>query len=597
MARTKRPKDKATARGQGSASLTARQTTTWEFRRVLALINRADIINDIAEQLDSNRSGPRRVLPWRAWFAANILAVMHTNGDAHMTVAQDIFDGFSPSQRYELGIADLKLDYWQLESGLEAIAQGMEERVSKKTGLVLPPRLSMTAHDIGNNIAKAAIPPTMKFSKRLAADSTDVETWATRRSRASLNVLGDAGKLLDGTILDDTSTEVIDGKIVRRSTHVTRGGKVITFPYKGPDGRWVHSLADWARDGYRSGKQMTSKNVFNGADAHLATSTPRDGDDARAALILGYELAPAGSSKAAAGLRLLDRLNAGCDEHAPRFDEVCVDRGYSMAKHENWARPLAERNIVQHHDLGSNERRKAPGDHPGVIFIDGHPFISALPKKLRELRMPARRLSTDESDDLAAKFAERWPYAFSTNGPARDNGSQRYRGPALTGKVRCPNNPRTMSLPYDRPITNCEPGTKCACSLTFTVKVDDERAKHRQPHLYGTPAWSKAYGARNLSESANASLKSQHGKLTRSSIRVLSFNKTIIMLGLIIAATNMRVVRECYGYDEGKPELLPPPGTPILPLPSDQLPTVENNEPPPHEGPPPDHPDSGLTRD
>lgn len=52
------------------------------------------------------------------------------------------------------------------------------------------------------------------------------------------------------------------------------------------------------------------------------------------------------------------------------------------------------------------------------------------------------------------------------------------------------------------------------------------------------------------------------------------------MLGFVVAATNISVLRTCYGYGEGKPEQLPPPGTPIEPLPARELPVYDDDKPP-----------------
>lgn len=159
----------------------------------------------------------------------------------------------------------------------------------------------------------------------------------------------------------------------------------------------------------------------------------------------------------------------------------------------------------------------------------------------------------------------------------------------MTGKVRCPHNPASMRLAETKPLTNCTPGEPCACSLTFTVQARDVRSKHRQPELYGTENWVKRYGARNLVESFNASLKKHHTKLARHSTRVFGLAKNTIMLGLIIAATNTLILRNRYGYDPAKPETMPEPGTPLLPLPQRQ--ETDSNARHPSTRPP--HPDTG----
>lgn len=379
--------------------------------------------------------------------------------------------------------------------------------------------------------------------------------------------------------------EVIDTAPVATIMHTTCGGRVLTFPMQGEDGRLRHSIDPDARDSYRSAKQMMKKSIFLGYDVHIANMTPAATGERHAALAFGIEVAPGGSNKAAAGLRLIDRLNT----NGYTVESVCVDRGYSMAKNENWALELIKRKITQQHDLGSNETRLAPGDQPGVIFLDGHPYLAVMPKRLRELRRPGLGASEKQVAQSAHAYNERIPYAFSANGPVRPNGAQRYRGPVLTGKVRCPNHPASMRQAPHKPLTNCVPGEPCACGLTLTVQADDVRTKHRQSELYGTENWLKRYGARNLSESFNASPKNHHMTLKRYSTRVYRLTKNTIMLGFIVAATNLAILRSRYGWDEGRPETLPPLDQPLVLLPQKQS-TGSNarHRQPPTSGPPPD---------
>ena len=596
----------------GMAPATAVQTGSWDFDRALAAVRRMETVKIVATELDGHRPGPRRYLPWEAWFTAIALAVMHSRGKAHMTGALAVINGLTPTQRWQLGLRGLDITYAHVESGLETIIKACRPSVNVKTGQVRPPRLTLTEHDIANSLIRATHPPGMVLSDTIAMDSTDFETDAARRSRASLNVLGLAGEAIAGDSDKETPTEVVDGKVMRRSRHRTRGAQVRAFPYVGADKRLVHSLDEDARDGYRSGKQMKGKDTFLGYDLHIATSTPVKGSDARAALAYGIEVAPAGSSKARAGLNLIERLNRTFEEDGHRIAAVCVDRGYSMAKHENWALQLSKQGIVQHHDLGEKETRLAPADKPGIIFLDGHPYIANMPKRLKELRRPGLGATKEEKAAAARDYDERRAYAFSANGPAKlsprdengegkaTDGDQRYRGPVLTGKVRCPNHPRSMRWAEHKPLTNCDAGTKCACGATITVKAADPRAKHRQPELFGTSRWHEAYGARNMSESFNASVKKHHMSLQRHSARVFGLAKNTIMLGFIVAATNIAVLRTCYNHDDGKPEQLPPAGTPVEPQPAGEL-TVFNDDQPPRAGPqpssePPLEPKTNRTR-
>ena len=296
------------------------------------------------------------------------------------------------------------------------------------------------------------------------------------------------------------------------------------------------------------------------------------------AVALGIEVTPAGANKAQAGLNLIDRLT----QAGRTISSIVVDRGYSMAKPENWATPLIRRNIEQHHDLGANEKRLEPADTPGVIFLDGHPYLANMPKRLRELRRLGLGATNEEVAENARAYNERVPWGFARNGRPTRTGAQRYRGPIHAQKVRCPNYPWSLRWPETKPLTNCIPGEPCACAATFTIQADDPRVKHRQPELFGTEHWLKRYGARNLAESFNASLKQHHMKLKRQSSRVFGLMKNTIMLGFIVAATNINILRMRYGWDEGRPELMPPRDKPLKPLPQDS--EKDSNARPPSHG-------------
>lgn len=560
------------------------------FRRARHVARRIDIIPTLMEDLDSHRPGPRRVLSWEAWFTVMLLSVMHSGGAVHMTKAQQVVDGLTSDQRRQLGLEDADLNYGQIESGLEVLVQAMEERVNTETGEVYAPRLRLTAGDIGNSIIQATLPSELPFYGECAIDSTDYESDAARRSRASLNAVDELADDESPEKTVDTPVAVTDGRVSRTSVRRTRGGRIVTFPQRRADGRLQHSLDPDATDGYRSGKQMNHKDIFNGYDNHIACATSGDSGHALPALALGMELTSAGSNKAAAGLALIDRVSTYLKTRGDVLTSVCVDRGYSMAAHENWAQHLIERGISQHHDLGASEKRLEPADRPGIIFLDGHPFVANMPKRLRELRRPGLNATSEEKAEQARIYNERWAYAFSTNGPPTRNGAQRYRGPVHGKKVRCPNHPESMRWDPRKPLTNCTPGQPCACAATLTVKADDKRARHRQPELYGTEKWLKRYGARNLIESFNASLKNHHMRLQRHSTRVFGLAKNTILLGFILAATNMAILLSRYEYDPAKPETLPAPGTQLEPL-AQRAPTGSNarhpTSPPPANGPPP----------
>lgn len=227
---------------------------------------------------------------------------------------------------------------------------------------------------------------------------------------------------------------------------------------------------------------------------------------------------------------------------------------------------MDERGISQVFDLHPTQRGKRPGPIPGTFYLDGGLFSDAMPEALHDLPGYSLGQSAEEKALLAARYDERIPYAFTTQGkPNHTRGTQRYRGPALAGRVRCPNEPRSMRLdPSTRPTTNCTPGHPCSCGTTVTLGPDDQ-FQTRQRNLYGTTAWKASYGRRSAVESGNANLKVHHVMLQRHSTRVRGTNKTGILVALIVAAANASLLLTRYGYDIGNP---PTDSQPIAPLPS-----------------------------
>lgn len=163
-------------------------------------------------------------------------------------------------------------------------------------------------------------------------------------------------------------------------------------------------------------------------------------------------------------------------------------------------------------------------------------------------------MTTEEKAQLTARYDCRAAYAFRPmGGPNLERRTQRYRGPALAGTVRCPNVPESMRLPaHRRPLTSCAPGEECGCGATITLGPGDQ-FRSRQKHLYGTRKWNESYGRRNAVESTNSLIHDTHAKLTRGSIRVRGLHKHGLLTALIVAGVNIALMYSVYGYDAGNP--------------------------------------------
>lgn len=198
------------------------------------------------------------------------------------------------------------------------------------------------------------------------------------------------------------------------------------------------------------------------------------------------------------------RSNATADGRSGPIRHLLADRGYSQHGAKEWQLPLQSRRITQVFDLKETQRGQRPGPIDGTISIDGGIFVDALPKRLRHIPPITWRTTDAERKVIAARRDEMLAYAFSPSSAVNPTtGTQRFKGPVVRGKLRCPNNPRSLRGPHILPLTACKPG--CACSKTVTLGPDYQ-ARERQWPLYQTTDWIKSYGRRTAIESVNAEI-------------------------------------------------------------------------------------------
>lgn len=516
------------------------ETTPTTFRRALTYIDRTGLAPILERDLTA-KTGRPRLMPFRALLTVLMIKAM-ADGEVVMTGAAQILRGLNPSQRHDLGITGLDLEYANIESGIADITAGLAPRVNIHTGEVLSdPRLRIDTQRILDLLVNGSVPDCLTPTTEYAIDATDYETSARRRSRSTL-----VGDPYDPT--EEAPQRASD------------------WPRTGPDGRHVHTPDPDARDGFRSGKNLNSKEIYCGYAIHLAADVVAIGQPGRAPIVRAATVTPAGSSSPAAGLALVDSLTRTHGSAA--VTHVLADRAYSNALTEKWAQPLTERGISQSMDLHSQQQTTRPGPIPGTLTIDGGVFLNSIPDPLRDLKRPGLNATEEMRARSAEQFDRREPYAFDPYGPVRTDGRRRFRGPALTGRVRCPNNARSMRLPHTKPMTHCVPGEPCACSKTFTAAADTVR--FRQPRRYGTTSWLADYSRRNAVESSNSNLKVHHGSLRRGITRVFGLAKNSLFLGMIIAASNMRLIMARAGIDPMDP---PTDGRPValFPRPTNKI--------------------------
>ncbi|RNL57120.1 hypothetical protein [Arthrobacter oryzae] len=384
-----------------------------------------------------------------------------------------------------------------------------------------------------NQFLTGSIPKEFQGYTDYAIDGTAYPTWAER------------GHLTKMEIDDQNLPDLID---LYANTDGTE--KPLNFPKNSKINAINASRPRYTKDpdalaGYRTASNDQPGSPYVGYEIHILTNLPSIGSIVPH-LIQSSTIVSAGSSRADAGIQTIDAfINARQKAAAPPRKIICLvaDRGYSMLRAETWQFRLWDRGIDQVFDLASVQRHPHPGPIPGTIIIDGGVYTEALPEILRDLpRANQRGASKAEQLRLAAQIDERERFAFRPHG-ARDpeTGAQRWKGPALSGDLRCPNNTKSLRGPHNIPPTACKPG--CACSKTFTWGPEDGARERQWPH-FSTTKWLLSYRRRSAVESVNAEIKTHRGDIKRGYTHVFGLSKNTILMAFGFAATNIHILRD-----------------------------------------------------
>ncbi|MFZ6990408.1 hypothetical protein ACO0E1_00825 [Curtobacterium sp. RRHDQ66] len=508
--------------------------STAEALREAADVYAASGLAPIVHKMQAMTPGPRRKLSFRTLILLSIAYKSQVPKRDYLLMDLARWaNTLNAAQRDRVGLPPT-WKYHQLQTAFKALCALLEPENSDRRvgpdGVVFNPRrpdligLDHFANALVGAAARlpgwrGALPPTAVQ----AIDSTDIE------SHARVHAWRKTPDSLDEYRPDDAKAgeEWSDD-----AKH---------WPKTGMDGRLIVSADSQARTGWRTRTQTRDVNAFNGYDAHLIVDAGNPGLRFWVPLIRGMLVRPAGSYKAAAGLDLLDSLHGGI-----RFTHLTADRGYSYAKPDAWANPLAARGLIYVHDLHTAQRRPHPSmSMAGVFWLDGSLFPDALPNRLRKLPSFKARMSIDEQDKLHALYDERAQWAFVAN-RRYDNGDVQYKGPARAGHIRCANYGPSQRLAAHVPRSRCTPGTACACAATKVIP-STESAWERQRYPYGSTKWATYYGLRNLVESQNAQLKYWRGSMRRHSTMLFGTTANTLVLAFNCIAVNLSMLRDAYG--------------------------------------------------
>lgn len=173
------------------------------------------------------------------------------------------------------------------------------------------------------------------------------------------------------------------------------------------------------------------------------------------------------TNEAAYAVQLIDRLHK---QEKPLSDLV-IDRGYNFAKPERFHIPIRQAGMNLVFDLHRTDRGPK-GTHEGALVVDGDLYCPALPKPFHHLEPPTVHAPRKTIEAFQTKIEIRRKYGFKklARRPDKD-GYMRMQCPAAAGKIRCPYQPKSLQLPFDKPTVSEPPAAKPKCCSQQTITV------------------------------------------------------------------------------------------------------------------------------
>jgi len=244
-------------------------------------------------------------------------------------------------------------------------------------------------------------------------------------------------------------------------------------------------------------------------------------------------MTPAGSRKGTGGLS----RGAGRRGKRSRSRQLIADRAYNNVRNDTFALPVWKLGYTTIYDLHPNRR----GMHPGpegthTFWIDGVLYADSLPEGLYDLDPIAIDVSKDDRERVERRHQARQAYAYIPHDARHPDESRSYRGPAAQpGRLRCPNNPKSMRAPQSVPTTSCTRGEECGCGHTITL-YDSDYPDMRMPFQHGTLACEMSYHRRVGIESVFADLKQNRLHVHRGYFRGFGIGRYTVLVGFTFAA-------------------------------------------------------------
>jgi len=474
---------------------------------------------------------PRILNPMAALMCLYAYSLTRRDKFILLDVPRWVRDNLTNVQRTALGLTE-DLTYNQLLSTLNALCEMLwpQDYMPKvyylkgaKKGKVKRLRrdwLGMDLSEFLTRLVSAAIPECLPPSKDLALDATDAESW-----------------------IKPSKWDPVKGE-------------------------WVEANADHgSKVGHRTSTPKKPNEFYSGRAIHSIVDVADMGGVPRPCLCRAMSVGPANATVYTMGLKAVDSY---MKLYGQIVGVLISDEGYTQCAAENWALELMKRLVTQCMDYKVNEGNHDYDQGKNAYYVEGNYYTSGTPEDLLKLRRPdSDKMTPEQVEELLTQRDERAHYRFTVSTKMNPvTLTLRLKGPALTMRVRCVNNPATLSIPYgDAPDTTCVLGEDCSCGKTITIGPEDH-ADERQQHPFGTHRQFASYSRRVAVEWWHAELHNIRGNLNNETFQTRTINLTEILIGIYAAATNACIIRDYYitGHsdlrDEGEEAVLTVPPVP-----------------------------------
>ena len=223
--------------------------------------------------------------------------------------------------------------------------------------------------------------------------------------------------------------------------------------------------------------------------------------------------------------------------------DILADSGYAHRDAQAWAIPLRAAGAQLIQDLHPHDRGPR-GTHEGAIIANGCLYCPATPEPLLQLAPLPPGAAAEQTAVHDQQTAELSRHKLGRITSDDTDGYHRVTCPAVTGKIRCPLRPASMTLSRDRPEILNPPQHPPACCTQRTITVPpDVAAKTRQKHDYPSAAHRQSYNRRTSAERAFSTIKDPATtSIARGWCRLTGLTPLMLWIACLLAVRNQRIL-------------------------------------------------------